>query len=361
LTIQTKAVPHKPTAAAVLPLDDLICPEPMECPDPVGDHAHFERPALSPVERRLRIINLAAVIIPFLGLIAAIVLTWGTAINWVQLAILVGMVHATSIGITIGYHRLFTHKSFQANAAVRFTLAVLGSMAVQGAVIEWVGAHRRHHQHSDDHDDPHSPYNYAGRSWGAGIVGTLRGFYHAHVGWLFEPRLKGMGKYTKDLRADPVIRAVNKQFYIWALVGLIVPAVLGGLLTMSFNGALLGFLWGGLVRVLIVHHVTWSVNSVCHLWGTRPFECGDESRNNAIVGVLALGEGWHNNHHAFPASARHGLSWWQIDISYIYIRAMSLVGLVRNIRLPDRDRVIAKRDRTKAAKVAKTATAEKAA
>jgi len=311
----------------------------------------------SRVDRRLRIINLGAVVIPFLGLFAAIALTWGTAIDWVQLGILIGMVHATSIGITIGYHRLFTHKSFQANAMVRFVLAVLGSMALQGAVIEWVGAHRLHHQHSDEHEDPHSPFNYAGGSWGTGILGTLRGFYHAHVGWLFEPRLKGIEKYTKDLSADPVVRAVNSQFLLWAFVGLALPAALGGLLTMSLRGALLGFLWGGLVRILVVHHVTWSVNSVCHLWGSRPFDCGDESRNNPIVGILALGEGWHNNHHAFPASARHGLSWWQLDISYIYIRAMALLGLARNIRLPDRQRVAAKRDRTLAAKAAKKSQA----
>jgi stearoyl-CoA desaturase (delta-9 desaturase) len=296
------------------------------------------------------VINLAAVLLPIIGLLAAIVLTWGTAIDWVQLIILVGMVHATSIGITIGYHRLFTHRSFQAGAPLRYLLAALGSMALQGPVIEWVGAHRQHHQHSDDHDDPHSPYNHAGGSWGAGIVGTLRGFYHAHVGWLFRGRLKGLGRYTRDLRDDPVIRAVNSQFYLWVLLGLVIPAALGGLVTWSFRGALLGFLWGGLVRILIVHHVTWSVNSVCHLWGSRPFACDDESRNNPIIGVLALGEGWHNNHHAFPTSARHGLRWWELDISYLYIRALATVGLARKVRLPDRDRMEAKRRRALDAK-----------
>jgi stearoyl-CoA desaturase (delta-9 desaturase) len=298
---------------------------------------------LTPVERRLRIVNLAAVTVPVAGLVAAIILTWGRAFDWTQLGIFLGMTYATALGITVGYHRLFTHRSFHAGAPVRYVLAVLGSMAVQGAVIEWCGAHRRHHQHSDDDLDPHSPHNHGGESWGSGLVGTLRGFYHSHVGWLFAQRLKGMGRYTQDLREDPVVRAVNRQFYWWALAGLALPALLGGLITLSYAGALWGFLWGGLVRILFVHHITWSVNSVCHLWGTRPFSVGDHSRNNAVVGFFALGEGWHNNHHAFPTSARHGLHWWQFDISYIVIRLMSLLGLARKVRTPDRERIASKR------------------
>ncbi len=297
----------------------------------------------TPVDRRLRIVNLIAVIAPFVGLVVAIALTWGSAFNWTQFWILIGMMYSTSIGITVGYHRLFTHQSFKTSAPIRYILAVLGSMAVQGAVIEWCGAHRRHHQHSDHEDDPHSPHIHGGVTWGSGIRATLHGFYHSHVGWLFERRLKGLGRYTRDLRSDPVVCAANSQFYYWALAGLALPALLGGLFSMSFYGALLGLLWGGLVRILIVHHITWSVNSVCHLWGTSPFRTNDQSRNNPIVGFFALGEGWHNNHHAFPTSARHGLHWWQIDPSYVFIQMLKWTGLAWNVRVPDADRVESKR------------------
>jgi stearoyl-CoA desaturase (delta-9 desaturase) len=327
-----------PVASAAPP---ELAPEADDTLDADGQRAERVVP-LSPVEIRLRIVNMIAVIVPLAGLAVAILVSWGRAFDWVQFGIFAGMVYFTSIGITVGYHRLFTHRSFKTNAVMRFLLGALGSMAVQGAVIEWCGAHRRHHQHSDDVEDPHSPHVHAGGSWGSGIRATFRGFYHAHVGWLFGQRLKGMGKYTPDLRADPVTRAVNTYFYWIALSGLVIPALLGGLITWTWMGALLGFLWGGLVRILFVHHITWSVNSVCHLWGTTPFRTGDHSRNNPIVGVLAHGEGWHNNHHAFPTSARHGLAWWQFDPSYMLIRALALVGLVWDVRTPDRDRIAAK-------------------
>jgi stearoyl-CoA desaturase (delta-9 desaturase) len=285
------------------------------------------------------------VLVPIAGLGTAMLISWGDWFNWLQLSLLGGMSLATAFGVTVGFHRLVTHHSFRTPRPVRFVLAVLGSMAVQGPVIHWAGTHRRHHQHSDDALDPHSPHVRAGESLGKGLRATLRGFAHAHIGWLFDPHLKGLGRYTKDLRADPILCAVDRQFVLWVVVGLVLPALLGGLISFSFTGALLGLLWGGLVRILIVHHLTWSVNSVCHLWGSRPFECGDHSRNNVVVGVLGLGEGWHNNHHAFPTSARHGLRWWQLDLSYIFIRALALVGLARDLRIPTRERVAAKRRR----------------
>ncbi len=306
---------------------------------------HAPTTALSPADRRVRLINLGAVIVPFVALIVAIVLSWGVAFDWTQFAIMNGMALATALGITVGFHRLFTHQSFRTNAAVRYILAVLGSMAVQGPVIEWAGAHRKHHQHSDDEHDPHSPHAHEGGSWGGGVWGTLRGAFHAHCGWLFAGHAKGLGRYTKDLRSDPVLCAANRQFVFWVLMGLLIPAVIGGLVTLSFYGAFLGFLWGGLVRVFLVHHITWSVNSVCHLWGTSPFRSGDHSKNNPIVGVLAMGEGWHNNHHAFPTSARHGLSWWQFDPSYYLIRAMELIGMATHVRRPAAERIEAKRKR----------------
>ena len=299
--------------------------------------------AQTSADRTLKLINVAAVTIPFAGFAAAMALTWGGLFNATHLWIMLGMGLFTAAGITVGFHRLFTHKSFKAPAIVRWIFAVAGSMAVQGPVIRWCAEHRRHHQHSDTEDDPHSPHMSPDGSWGEGLRATLRGAYHAHVGWLFEPRSKGLGKYSQDLQADPVLAMVTRQFPYWVIAGLLLPALLGGVLTMSWMGALLGFVWGGLVRVLIVHHVTWSVNSICHLWGTRPFESHDLSRNNAIVGVLALGEGWHNNHHAFPTSARHGLRWWELDISYMIIMAMKLFGLASDVKRPDAARMAGKR------------------
>jgi stearoyl-CoA desaturase (delta-9 desaturase) len=293
--------------------------------------------------RKLIIINLITVLLPFAGLAAAIGLLWGIAFNWYYLWILLGMWAVSSLGITVGFHRLCTHKSFETPAILRYLFAAAGSMAVQGPVIRWCAEHRKHHQHSDTEEDPHSPHMALNGSWGDGIVATLRGAFHAHVGWLFGPSSTGLGKYSRDLREDPAIALADRQFVFWVLFGLAFPAALGGLLSMSWGGVLLGFLWGGLVRILLCHHITWSVNSVCHLWGTKPFDSHDESRNNAIVGVLALGEGWHNNHHAFPTSARHGLRWWELDLSYALIRALQFVGLARQVRTPDAVRIAAKK------------------
>lgn len=301
--------------------------------------AERARALRTPGERKLAMINLGAVILPFVGLAAAIALSWGEAFNWTYLAILVLMSNITAFGVTVGYHRLCTHKSFKTPAFMRYAFAVAGSMAVQGPVIRWCAEHRRHHQHSDTERDPHSPHMSRDGSWGEGFWATLRGAYHAHVGWLFAGRTKALGKYAVDLHRDRVLVLADRQFPLWVLAGLLIPAALGGLLTLSWIGVLLGFLWGGLVRVLLVHHITWSVNSICHIWGTRPFDSHDESRNNAIVGILAMGEGWHNNHHAFPTSARHGLRWWELDFSYILIRTLKLIGLATDIKTPDRVRV----------------------
>ena len=287
---------------------------------------------------KMRIINLMAVTIPFAGLVAAIIMLWGVAFNWVYLALLVGMYAVTAIGINVGYHRFFTHRSFKTPRFIEAILAVLGSMAVEGPVIQWAAMHRCHHQHSDEHQDPHSPHTHDGGFWN-----MVLGMWHAHMGWLFRPHPPGLARYVSDLRKDRLVRSMSKLFPLWVLIGLLVPAALGGLFTLSWMGVLLGFIWGGLVRIFLVHHVTWSINSVCHIWGTRPFDTHDESRNNAIFGVLALGEGWHNNHHAFPTSARHGLRWWQLDVTYMIIRGMAMVGLARDVRVPSADRIAAKR------------------
>ncbi len=290
------------------------------------------------ISLRLRVINFLAVTVPFVGLVTAIVLLWGVAFNWVYLAILGLMYFVTAVGVTVGYHRFFTHRSFKTNRLMTAILAALGSMAVEGPVLQWVAVHRRHHQHSDDHLDPHSPHSY-----GAGLWAMARGMWHAHTGWLFGMHPRGLGKYARDLRRDPLVRRMSKSFLVWVALGLLIPAALGGLLTQSWTGVFLGFLWGGLVRIFLVHHVTWSINSVCHIWGSRPFENHDESRNNLFFGVFAMGEGWHNNHHAFPSSARHGLRWFEIDGAYWVIRAMEMVGLARDVRTPSPGRIAAKR------------------
>ncbi|MHC4908486.1 MAG: acyl-CoA desaturase [Planctomycetota bacterium] len=329
-------------------MPDIVNTPDLGACDPPGRVAR----RLTAAEVRLRLLNIVTVTLPFAGLIAAVVLLWGTAFNWLYLALLGGMYLASGIGITVGYHRLFTHRSFKAPRPVAAILAALGSMAVEGPILQWVATHRCHHQHSDDDGDPHSPHTHG---HGPGFAGALRGLWHAHVGWIFATHTflptrnrasrvpPELSRYVRDLRRDPLFRWMNSAFPFWVALGLLIPTVVGGLATMSWTGALLGFIWGGLVRVALIHHVTWSINSVCHIWGTRPFRCHDESRNNAIFGVLALGEGWHNNHHAFPTSARHGLRWWQLDLSYLIIRGMGLVGLASDIRVPSADRMIAKR------------------
>jgi len=280
----------------------------------------------------LRLANLVAVVLPVLGLFAAVYFFWGWGFHWAELGLLLGMYLLTALGITVGFHRLFTHRSFETYAWVKFLLAVLGSMAVQGPLLKWVALHRRHHTHSDRAGDPHSP-NLHGR----GLRGLLGGLWHAHLGWVFQPDPPDLERYVKDLRRSALLRRVSALFLVWVLAGLVFPAVLGGILTLTWEGVWTGLVWGGLVRVFLVHHVTWSVNSVCHLWGLRPYRTDDQSRNNFVFGILALGEGRHNTHHAFPTSARHGLRWWQPDVSYGVIRALAWLRLAWDVRLPSKE------------------------
>ncbi len=279
----------------------------------------------------VRVAAFLVITLPLLGVVAAPFFVWGWGFHWVDLGLLLGMYGLTAIGITVGFHRLFVHRSYETYTWVKFILAALGSMAVVGSLLNWVAQHRRHHQLSDTPDDPHSPHHH-----GHGVLGMLRGFTYAHLGWFFMPDPPGLDHYVKDLSASRAMRIASTLFPLWIGLGLGIPAVLGGLITGTWGGVWTGLIWGGLVRIFLVHHVTWSVNSACHLWGMRPYRSGDESRNNFLLGILALGEGWHNSHHAFPTSARHGLRWWQPDTSYYIIRMMSFVGLAWNIKLPSR-------------------------
>jgi len=285
----------------------------------------------------VRIGTLVAVVLPFLGLIVAILLLWGRGFDWLHFGLLLGMYFVTGLGITVGFHRLLTHRAFETTRPVKFILSVLGSMAVEGPILRWVATHRRHHQHSDQEEDPHSPHQH-----GRGIRGFFRGLYHAHLGWMFRPDTPNLLRYAGDHAQDSLVSKVSALFPLWVAVGLLIPTILGGVISHSWTGALLGLIWGGLVRIFFVHHITWSINSVCHIWGSRPFPCADHSRNNFLFGILAWGEGWHNNHHAFPTSARHGLWWWQIDMSYIAIRTLALFGLAWNVRMPTAQAIAAK-------------------
>jgi stearoyl-CoA desaturase (delta-9 desaturase) len=280
----------------------------------------------------VRLVTLIAITLPLLGLIAAPFFLWGWGFSWTDMGLLIGMTYLTGLGITVGFHRLFTHRSFDTYRVVEFIFAVLGSMAVQGTMFKWVAVHRRHHQYSDTPDDPHTPHHH-----GRGILGVVRGAWHAHIGWFFQRDPEDLDRYIPDLRRSPTLRITSALFVVWVLLGQMIPAVLGGVITLSWAGVWTGLIWGGLVRVFVVHHFTWSINSACHLWGLRPYRSGDQSRDNIFFGVLALGEGWHHTHHTFPTSARHGLRWWQLDLSYWVIRALQILGLAWDVRLPSRE------------------------
>jgi stearoyl-CoA desaturase (delta-9 desaturase) len=282
--------------------------------------------AATRLERRIALI---VILTPILGLVAAIVLLWERAIGVPELATLAVMYVLGMFGITIGFHRLASHRSFQTPAPLRALFAILGSTAGQGPVLYWAAIHRRHHKYSDQPGDPHSP-NMHGDGW----RGLLKGFWHAHTGWMFVHEVIDWGRWIPDLLADRTLFRVSRLYFLWMFLGLAIPAAVCGLIGGSWMGALLGLLWGGLVRLFLLHHCTWAINSVTHIWGTRPYKSRDYSRNNALVAVVTLGEGWHNNHHAFPTSAFHGLTWWQIDPSGLVIRALRLCGLAWDVKTP---------------------------
>jgi stearoyl-CoA desaturase (delta-9 desaturase) len=287
--------------------------------------------------RTEKIANLGAVMLPFAATLAAVILLWNEAVSGADLAILAAMYLVSAAGITIGYHRLLTHRSFQTSKPVEYTLAALGSMAVQGPVIAWVADHRKHHAHTDVEGDPHSPHV----GHGGGVRGVLRGLWHAHVGWLLiEQGRAHRRRYAPDLCEDAGMRFLSRHFVALVVAGLALPALAGFAVTGTLAGAATGLLWGGLVRVFLVHHVTWSVNSVCHFLGTRRFETDDHSTNVFWLALPSLGESWHHNHHAFPRSAVHGLRRWELDPTALAIGAMEKLGLARNvIRIaPERQR-----------------------
>lgn len=272
--------------------------------------------------------NLGAVILPFAATVAAAILFWNRLVTPADLAIATVMYLLTAVGITVGFHRLLTHRSFQTPKALEYLFAALGSMAVQGPVISWVADHRKHHAHTDEDGDPHSPH--VGHD--GGVRGVFAGLWHAHTGWLMSTQGRADWKrYARDLYEDPGMRTISRQFVPLVLIGLALPAAAGYLVSGTLAGAATGLLWGGLVRVFFVHHITWSVNSVCHFLGSRRFVTDDQSTNVFWLALPSLGESWHHNHHAFPRSAVHGLKRWELDPSALIIASMEKVGLAYNV------------------------------
>jgi len=280
---------------------------------------------LQRMTRTERIANIIGVVVPFLGLIAAIVLLWQSWVDWIDLGILAGLYLVYGLGITVGYHRLLTHRAFKTYKPVEYGFAIVGSMALQGGVLDWVGDHRKHHAHADEEGDPHSPHVGHGEG--------LSGLWHAHTGWLFETHGQAdWKKYARELYEDPGMRRINRFFPLLAALSLAIPAALGYVLHgFTLEGAVRGLVWGGLVRAFFLHHITWSINSVCHYFGRRRFDVDDQSTNVAWLALPSLGEAWHHNHHAFPRSAKHGLRRWEIDVSGLIIGAMERAGLAWNV------------------------------
>jgi stearoyl-CoA desaturase (delta-9 desaturase) len=290
-------------------------------------------------ETRDRVITAIVTAVPFLGLGFACWQTWEGLLRPSDVAVFAILYVSTAMGVTVGFHRLLTHRSFKTTKAVRAVLAVLGSAAIEGPVISWVADHRKHHAFADKPGDPHSPHVDHGVGW----KGALRGLVHAHVGWLFIHTDRGSrARFAPDLVKDRVVSFVDRTFVLWALGGLAAAFGLGALLGWSVEAGLTGLLWGGAVRMLVVHHVTYSINSLCHFFGRRGYDTPDESRNLAWLALPSFGEAWHNNHHAFPTSAVHGLGRWQVDPSALVIRALERLGLAWDVVRPDPGRRAAK-------------------
>ena len=280
---------------------------------------------MTKLERR---VNIAAVVVPFLAVALAVPLLWGDWIGPSDVIVFAIMYALSGFGVTVGFHRMLTHRAFATHPATRYVFAILGSLSVQGPVIDWVADHRKHHAHTDEEGDPHSPHV----GHGSGVRGALRGLWHAHAGWLW--RTHGQARahqYARELIEDRGMRRINRRFPLLVLASLALPTLMGLVLTGTLHGALTALVWGGFARIFLQHHITWSVNSVCHFFGRRRFAVDDHSTNVFWLALPSLGESWHHNHHAFPRSAAHGLRWWELDPSAALIVLMRRVGLAWDV------------------------------
>ena len=285
--------------------------------------------ALPPMPLWQKLANGLIIIAPFVAFVVAIVLFWNHFVGWTNLSILAVGYLLTGLGITVGFHRFFAHRSFKTYPAVSYIFAILGSCAIEGNILVWVSDHRKHHQFSDRMGDPHSPHTAEGE----GPVAMLRGLVHAHVGWMLSSAGRAdQERYAPDLLADRGTRTISHLFPVLVVASLAIPFVVGYAFTHTLAGALLGMLWGGFVRIFLLHHVTFSINSICHFSGRRRFRVGDESRNVAWLSILSFGESWHHNHHAFPSSAFHGLKSWEVDPGGFVIRSLEMAGLAWDVK-----------------------------
>jgi stearoyl-CoA desaturase (delta-9 desaturase) len=292
-------------------------------PDPKGN---FEKGLLA-----------VFIVVPLLAVVAAVPFAWGWGLGWTDLAIMFVFYAISGLGVTVGYHRHFTHGAFKAKRPLRIVLAVAGGLSIEMSVIDWVAVHRRHHKYSDKEGDPHSPWRF-GTDWRA----LTKGLVWAHMGWLFDSARTNPDKFCPDLVADKDIRRVSRLFPLLVAISLLLPATLGGLLTMSWWGALTGFFWGALVRISLLHHVTWCINSICHVMGEEEFESRDKSRNVWWLAIPSFGESWHNLHHADPTCARHGVLKGQLDSSARTIWVFEKLGWAWDVRWPNADRLASK-------------------
>ena len=276
--------------------------------------------------RAHKLANLIGVAAPPTGLVVAIVLLWHRAIGPLDLILMVALYFITGFGVTLGYHRMFTHRAFESSRTFRATVAVLGSMAVEGSVITWVADHRKHHAFTDIEGDPHSPHLS-----GPGVVGAIKGLWHAHIGWLFETVGESdRERFAPDLVKDRTLQVIDRLFFVWVTLSLVIPFAFGWVIGGTLGAALTALLWAGLVRIFLLHHVTWSINSVCHFFGRQRFAIEDESRNVFWLAPFSFGEAWHHNHHAFPTSAFHGLRFWErvSDPTGMLILLLEKLGLI---------------------------------
>ncbi|MEO9137433.1 MAG: fatty acid desaturase [Jatrophihabitans sp.] len=305
-------------------------PQPAEPARVAGLKPTFE----APKKRGEQFMLYVFVIVPFLAFLATIPVAWGWGLGWTDAILFLTFYIISGLGITVGYHRLFTHKSFKPNRPLKIGMAIAGSLAIEGPVIRWVADHRRHHAFSDRDGDPHSPWRF-----GETKRGLAKGFWFAHLGWLFDLEHTNREKYTPDLLADKDINRIDKLFPLWVIVSMTLPGLIGGLITMSWAGALSAFFWASLVRVFVLHHVTWSINSVCHMIGNRPFTSRDKSANFWPLAIVSFGESWHNLHHADPTAARHGVLKGQWDSSARVIWMFEKLGWATDVRWPKPERI----------------------
>ncbi len=321
-------------------------PSVLDAPAPVRDDEHhpLQQIPRTRLWARLEQVTLAAFItVPLLAVVASGFVLWGNGLSYRDVVLSTIFYAVSGHGITVGFHRYFTHGSFKTGRPLRIALAIAGSLAVEGPVTRWVADHRRHHAYSDEEGDPHSPWRY-GTSFGA----LCKGLWHAHIGWLFDIEQTDQKRFAPDLLADSDIRLVNRLFPVWVAVSLGLPALLGGAWAAAVgesatSGALTAFFWASVVRMAVLHHATWSINSICHAVGDRPFLTRDQSRNVWPLALISMGESWHNLHHADPTAARHGVDRWQIDTSAELIRGFEKLGWIRDVRWPSRSRLDARR------------------